>query len=54
MFQRASFLSIDRDSGWDLAMCVFAIDETATLILLSVKQHKIGIKGEQPIECVRR
>ena len=29
MFQRASFLSIDRDSSWDLAMCVFAIDETA-------------------------
>ena len=36
IFQRASFHSIDRDSSWDLAMCVFAIDETASLILLSV------------------
>ena len=45
MFQRASFLSIDRDSGWDLDMCVFAIDETTTLILLSVYQRKLGFKG---------
>ena len=28
-FQRASFLSIDRDSGWDLAMCVFATEFAA-------------------------
>ena len=36
MFQRASVHSIERGSSWYLAMCVFAIDETATLILLRV------------------
>ena len=56
-FQRASFLSIDRDSCWDLAMSVFAREfasnecspdmETTTLILLSVSQLQLGIKGGQ-------
>ena len=45
-FKRASFLSMDRDSDWDLAMCLFVtvfatnevsyVVETTTLILLSV------------------
>ena len=45
-FKRASFLSIDRNSDWDLAMCLFVavfatnevsyVVETTTLILLSV------------------
>ena len=45
-FKRASFLSIDRDNDWDLAMCLFVtvfatnevsyVVETTTLILLSV------------------